>query len=1363
MSQKFTKILGLLALTSMQGVMDAQKINWAQAGPIYTAGRIRNMIIDKNDPTNNTLYVGSVASGIFISTNSGKNWAPINDQGTVRNISYLAQSVDKIIYAATGEGFLRYGQKSKAQPGTGLYKLSGTNLVQVASSAITGTVINRIACSPVDANKIAIATNLGILVSNNGGASFSSIAGISSTVDVAYGMDVKFSNSGILYCSVGNERGHQPFTNVSGKVYKSTDANLTTFTNITPTANVLTDSNYGRIEIAIAPSNDNVIYVSCANKNTSLPSGGSGVVPNSASLNAIFVSYDGGNTWGLLLQGSPQQDPLSNGGTISSGDYAHVITVSPNNPDWLFIGGYNGSFFRRTGGTNLAPVGQWSSLGFSTIPNTQFYVHENIHDIKFTPNGSFGTLFIITDGGIFRDVDGFSSQPFYKGLVTGQFNSVSIEKYPASGGLAASGSSVTPYSGFIGGTGSNGMVYYSGTSSNVIQESNYVGGEVYNVEYSKILNGAAYLTSGNGTLFKTANAKSSSPAIVNNNKFSGALSKIAPAAVTFFNDGYSTGTPFKLWENLGTVSVPPDSAVFYNDSLRLPASMSGIPELTSKTTFTFSALRPGKNAIIDSIVIRTGTITIPVDGPYANAPATAWSNAAMQDITMKPTNAAVPNTTVNVVTVSGVFTTVVTQTQTVYSGTNITIAGSAASTSSNAVRGVTLNATTLNDIIAITFTGSPFATFTVPFYPVGATGTAIVVPDAAAYYRVFATVFYKYKVGDQISVVDNNISTKTTTYSTVLSKPLSWNYGSFPGYTLTAPTVTAITNPTYVLSPDNISQTNPTFVVAPTHGAVWNYSITQLGTYALDAVPVDYNFAAPNNTTIPNPTFVINPGGTTNTTGIFIVTPTVATTYTITQTGTGTLTANTFSSVGTPTYILNPGNITQSTTAFAVTHTAYTTYSIQGISTNTVANPVNTSTTYVTARNTYSVGRVGVPFCKNNIRVKIPMPISARLAVGLKQTSVTDNQSNPYAIAVSKAPLNLNDPLNFIRISQSGCFKDDANGSPTFSTIAITGTPTVLEWSKGGLELYYATNTNNLYRVSHIYSLMDLSQSSYSGKFFTDVFKYKSSITGDADTNRISPYRTTLLGSFSKPITSISVSNDDKNLAITFNDPAPTGTNAIVMYNTNDARKSDNTNIGWVKKDGSLANIVTYCSLMEMKDSKKVFIGTDNGIFYTNDITAGSPTWVNSNALADDGSKLPNVQVFDIKQQTLNHWDCYNSGQIYVATNGRGVWTTSNFLNPFYVSIEERAKAVQENNLSLYPNPTNGKVTVLFNSLNGEKITLQVIDISGRVVKSENIGVMDAGDVEYSFDTSSLNSGIYIVNLEGSSNTKRIAKLVVTK
>src|SRR4051812_33510311 len=98
LSNKLVKALAVMALAGLTVTVEAQ--NWSQAGPIYNAGRSRNMIVDKNDPSGNTLYVGSASSGVFVSTDGGVNWNAMVLSGNKLNVSYIAQAADGKIYVA---------------------------------------------------------------------------------------------------------------------------------------------------------------------------------------------------------------------------------------------------------------------------------------------------------------------------------------------------------------------------------------------------------------------------------------------------------------------------------------------------------------------------------------------------------------------------------------------------------------------------------------------------------------------------------------------------------------------------------------------------------------------------------------------------------------------------------------------------------------------------------------------------------------------------------------------------------------------------------------------------------------------------------------------------------------------------------------------------------------------------------------------------------------------------------------------------------------------------------------------------------------------------------------------------------------
>jgi hypothetical protein len=189
-----------------------------------------------------------------------------------------------------------------------------------------------------------------------------------------------------------------------------------------------------------------------------------------------------------------------------------------------------------------------------------------------------------------------------------------------------------------------------------------------------------------------------------------------------------------------------------------------------------------------------------------------------------------------------------------------------------------------------------------------------------------------------------------------------------------------------------------------------------------------------------------------------------------------------------------------------------------------------------------------------------------------------------------------------------------------------------------------------------------------------------------------------------------------------------------------------------------LPEVQTYCSLFEYTDNKRVLIGTENGIYATDDITASNPVWFSAK-----NNQLPNVQIFDIKQQKLPRWETYNSGIIYVATNGRGAWVNKNFLNETVIGVSEFEVKAKNTGLMLYPNPANNNVTLNFFATENESVMVNVMDLNGRIVKSEPSNKLNAGYVDYTIDISNLNTGVYIVNVSGTVGIKRVAKLVVTK
>jgi hypothetical protein len=85
---------------------------------------------------------------------------------------------------------------------------------------------------------------------------------------------------------------------------------------------------------------------------------------------------------------------------------------------------------------------------------------------------------------------------------------------------------------------------------------------------------------------------------------------------------------------------------------------------------------------------------------------------------------------------------------------------------------------------------------------------------------------------------------------------------------------------------------------------------------------------------------------------------------------------------------------------------------------------------------------------------------------------------------------------------------------------------------------------------------------------------------------------------------------------------------------------------------------------------------------------------------------------------------------------------------------------ISEDEFSFYPNPSTGIVNYSFSSLRNEDIRIEVLDMLGRVVKTENISV-SAGKNTETLNISELNQGTYNLKITHSGSVEiRNAKIV---
>lgn len=366
------------------------QLEWTERGPDNIGGRTRAMMVDRND--SNKFYMGAVSGGFWTSVDRGNTWIKMKgtDSAMRITVSCMAQATNGDIYYGTGESFTGINGingQGGGFPGGGIFKstdggLTSTVLASTApptgSTGSTYSYINRIATDPNNANHLFAAVNRGLRESNDGGNTWSLVTNVPSAAPI---LDVDISSNGnVVLASSSNQ------------MYLSTDGGNTFIPNINVTSRGLPGSSgINRVEVSIAPSDDNFMYCVMSTGTT-----------NGNETKGIYKSSDRGQNWTAIgLGGSQVFNPLGTQGT-----YNIALGVHPTIPEMVFVGGQL-ELYRYTPQALWEPIAFWAASAQNGI-----YVHADMHGIMFN-NGNPNEMYVITDGGFFRTQDCTALNPFF--------------------------------------------------------------------------------------------------------------------------------------------------------------------------------------------------------------------------------------------------------------------------------------------------------------------------------------------------------------------------------------------------------------------------------------------------------------------------------------------------------------------------------------------------------------------------------------------------------------------------------------------------------------------------------------------------------------------------------------------------------------------------------------------------------------------------------------------------------------------------------------------------------------------------------------------------------------------------------------
>ena len=201
-------------------------------------------------------------------------------------------------------------------------------------------------------------------------------------------------------------------------------------------------------------------------------------------------------------------------------------------------------------------------------------------------------------------------------------------------------------------------------------------------------------------------------------------------------------------------------------------------------------------------------------------------------------------------------------------------------------------------------------------------------------------------------------------------------------------------------------------------------------------------------------------------------------------------------------------------------------------------------------------------------------------------------------------------------------------------------------------------------------------------------------------------------------------------LFVAFNTPI----NKINLYYSTDAGETWQ-DISKTLPQGIRINVIKHCELYADYTPEVIYAGTNKGVYYC---FPNDSVWI---AFSDD---LPLTIVNDLELQL-------NTGEIFAATYGRGIWKTNMIT---YNSI----KKAQELEFKIYPNPSKNKFyldipedLVRIDS----KVNIVIINVLGFEIKRIETNLSNKIEVNHNLDT-----GVYFVLIE-IGKTKLRGKIIV--
>jgi photosystem II stability/assembly factor-like uncharacterized protein len=364
-----------------------QGLKWRLVGP-FRGGRVEAVAGLPGQP--NIYYMGTVAGGVWITTDGGISWDPIFDEEKVASVGAIAiaPSDPNVIYVGTGEPCIR-GDSSY---GDGVYRSNDGGKHWTHIGLLDSRHIGRIIIDPQNPDIALVAavghtygpnSERGVFRTTDGGKNWQKVL-YKDENSGAIDLSMDAHNPRIIFAALWQVR-RTPWSLVSGGpgsgLYRSADSGQT-WQKIEGRG--LPSGTWGRVGVSVSPADTNRIYALIE-----------------AEEGGLFRSDDGGEAWTRIngdydLRGRPWY-------------YTHVF-AHPHNPDGVFV--FSFEAYRSSDG----------GKSFKRIQTP----HGDYHAMWIDPSNS-ERMIVGNDGGATISIDGGRRWTPEDNQPTGQFYHVAAD------------------------------------------------------------------------------------------------------------------------------------------------------------------------------------------------------------------------------------------------------------------------------------------------------------------------------------------------------------------------------------------------------------------------------------------------------------------------------------------------------------------------------------------------------------------------------------------------------------------------------------------------------------------------------------------------------------------------------------------------------------------------------------------------------------------------------------------------------------------------------------------------------------------------------------------------------------------------